>query len=291
MALQAQQGLLTGSVSSPGILVTVWDDSGATLPVATAKDHALTVAPLAMFGFPKTQDPSITQLNKSTYRFTVYYKPQNLSTPPAPQREEGTLARRVNFQAQPKHVDTCLQPIGVFGKSGEITDKMPNLKWMVNVQPSGKGVQRVLGTTINPLPESRTLDYYLPNLEVNDAYVDALESLCGKFNSEEFFGKPPGSVQLVRASLSERSPSDWELSLGFAYAAPRFDVDLGNDIVLPELRASYSYWTRTTNEVIDLGGTVGKIIESKVLFAVVQRLVEEGDFAALGLPASVTYPE
>jgi hypothetical protein len=142
---------------------------------------------------------------------------------------------------------------------------------MVNVQGKSFEQLRLEGRTFDPLPETRTLDYYAPNTLISDAYLDTLESLCGKFNSGELFGKPQGSLQLVRVSLSERTPNDWEISMGFGHRATQTNVSICDDIVIPELRGSWEYWTHQYEYLNDLGG-VGEILELKTNLVVVQRV-------------------
>lgn len=291
MALQHSLGPISGSYKSPRMIITVWDDAGATLDHDDAVDYAATIAPLSIFGSLQDPDPGVTELAGHIYAIDLgYTRPEQQEKDQPPQRETSTLARRMNFQAQSKLIYTCLEPIGVYSPDGDVTDDYSYTKWLVNVQGKGFDQFRTQGLTVEPLPETRTLDYYIPNTDVTDAYCDALEELCGKFNSGPFFDRPQGSVQLVRASLSERSPSDWELSLGFGYRAPQESLSVASDIVIPELRGSWIYWTREREEIYDAGGTTGKILEIRSDIAVVQRVWEEDDFSTLSLPA-VTYPE
>ena len=284
MALKHSLGPVGGTVATPRLTVYVWDDAFASISEEDAVLHAATVAPSTIFDKPFDGDPGVQELAGHIYAIEVGYAEESTSSIEAPRaREINTLARRVNFQAQSKFITACLEPKGVFDDSGDVTSSYPRLKWLVNVDFSGLE-PKAYGMTVDPLPETRTLDYYIPNANVSDTYLDTLEGLCGKFNSGAFFGRPQGSVQLVRASLSERSPFDWELSLGFGYKAPQTSLDLDGVVEIPELRGSWIYWTKEKSVV------VSGVIESQIEYAVVQRVWEEGDFGTLSLP-TVTYPD
>jgi hypothetical protein len=291
MSLVHSLGPVGGTVNNPRLTVYVWDDAFADISEEDAVIHATNVAPSTIFDKPFEGDAGVQELAGHIYAIEIGYAEEgtgsSVQAPPA--REINTLARRMNFQAQSKFIRNCIQPIGVFDADGDSTANYPHTKWLVGLYGSGAD-QRAEGLTIDPLPETRTLDFCIPNADVSDSYLDTLEDLCGKFCSGTFFGRPQGSVQLVRVSLQERNPFDWELSLGFGYKAPQFNVDVSDDIVIPEVRASWHYWTREKDVVYAAGGTIGTIIEREVEFAVVQQVWEEGDFDALALP-SVTYPE
>lgn len=290
MALRHKFGPITGSFKSPQIRITVWDDAFATVDENDVLQYASIVAPVSIFDNLPDPDPGIEELAGHAWAVEMSYSAPEAKSPEAPPaRESGTLARRMNFQAQSKTLHTCLEPIGVYTPEGDKTSDYPNVKWMVNVQGKAFENLRLEGMTVDPLPETRTLDYYAPNTLISDAYADLLEGMCGKFNSATFFGKPAGSLQLVRVSMSERTPNDWEISLGFGYKAPESNVSVCDDIVIPELRGSWGFWTHQHEYLNDLGGGVGEILELKTGLAVVQRYWDEEDFTLLDLPAA-TYP-
>jgi hypothetical protein len=292
MAMTHAIGPIGGSFKQPSLSVTVWDDAFATLDPDEVVEYAATVIPNSIFGKLPTVDPGIDELAGHIYRVSFDYTPPELEPPdPPPVREQGTLARRMNFQAKSKTIYTCLEPIGVYSADGNVTDQYQFTKWRVNVNSEGVGQLRTLGLTIDPLPETRTLDYYAPNTFISDTYLDTLETLCGKFCSGTFFGRPQGSVQLVRASLYERTPDDWEISLGLGYKAAETNVDVSDEITIPEIRGSWIYWTRDRESPFDAGGDTGVIIDMKPEIAVVQRVWEEADLSGLNLPPTVSYPE
>lgn len=292
MALRNKLGNISGTFKAPRIRVVVWDDTYADLDLDEALQYASTVIPDSIFDkFPEV-DANIDELAGHICAFEFGYSPPNSEPPdqPAP-REEGTLARRMNFQARSKTIYTCLEPIGVYSPDGNVTAQYQFTKWRVNVNAEGVGQLKTLGLTVDPLPETRTLDFYAPNTIITDTYLDTLEGLCGKFNSGTFFGRPQSSVQIVRVSLYERSLDDWEISFGLGYKAPEIDVAVSDEITIPNMRGSWIYWTRDREFPFDAGGATGVIIDMRPEIAVVQRVWEEADFDVLNLPPEVSYPE
>lgn len=291
MSIRHKIGRITGSLKAPQLVLTVWDDASAALDELDVVTYASTVAPVTVFNCLQVDDPGVEELAGHIYRVTVRYSVPELQPADAPpQREQGTLARRMHFQAQSKTMRHCLEPVGVYSPDGDVTDNYPNVKWLMNVEGKGLEASRVQGLTIDPLPETRTLDYYAPNLIITSAYLDVLEALCGAFNFAAFQGREAGSVQLVRVDLSERSPDDWEISMGFGYRAPQENLAVCKDVTLPLLRGCDAFWTRCSEILTDYGGDVGEVLEPRVDFAVVQRVWELADFSALDLP-EVTYQE
>jgi len=291
MSLKHSLGPVTGSFKTPRMRVTVWDDAFSGVDLDDALAYAATVIPNSIFDKLPETDATIDELAGHIYSFEFSYTPPNFEGPDVPPaREQGTLARRMNFQARSKTIYSALEPIGVYSADGDVTDQFQFTKWRVNVNSEGVGNLKTLGLTVDPLPETTTLDYYAPNTVITATYLDTLESLCGSFNSETFQGRPQGSVQLVRVSLYERSPDDWEISLGLGYKAPIENLSISDDLTIPELRGSWIYWTRDREVEFDAGGETGIIIDMEPQLAVVQRVWDEDDFGALNLP-EVTFPE
>lgn len=291
MAFKHSLGPVTGSFKTPRMRVTVWDDAFADVDLEDALDYAATVIPGTIFDKLPETDATVDELAGHIYSFEFSYSPPNLEPPDvAPAREQGTLARRMNFQARSKTIFTCLEPIGVYSADGDVTDQYQYTKWRVNVNAEGVGSLKTIGLTVDPLPETMTLDYYAPNTVITADYLDTLESLCGAFNSETFQDRTQGSLQLVRASLYERSPDDWEISLGFGYRATRENVAISDGVSIPELRGSWIHWEREREVEFDAGGDTGIIIDMQPELTVVQRVWEEEDFGLLNLP-EVSFPE
>lgn len=291
MALKHKIGPLTGTTSSPQITITVWDGARVAIDTAEAVAHAVSVAPVTVFGNLQTADPGVEELSDpGVVRVSISYSAPELQPQPSPPpREMGTLARRANCQAKSITRTRCLEPIAVYDDAGEITDDYGQMKWLCGVAGGGAQPHRVAARTFDPYPESRTLDFFAPNTLITDAYLDAIEALVvgGAFNDGDYKGCPQGSLQLVRFSLSERTPNDWELSFGFAKVPPQSAVEIDDDIAIPTLRGSWAYWTYDKEIYIP----DSNILRVQTQFVVVQRVWPEADFGVLQLPESVTYPE
>jgi hypothetical protein len=285
MAMRHKIAGLTGTLKAPRLSITVWDTSGAAVAEEDAIAYADNVAPDEYLGCLQSGDPQITRRSRSIYELSIAYTPADLQRPEAAApRPTGTLARRVSFQARPIDVFYALEPIGVYDAIGDATGNWPTRKWMINAQWEGFHHMKVLGATIEPLAETRTLDYSAPNTVVTDEYLDRVEALCGHFCDDVFLGKPQGSLQLVRFSAVERTPNDWELSFGFGYKAPELNRKF-DAIIVPEIRGSWYHWARQ----IETYDEEREVVEPVTKQVFVSRVWPEGDFGALDLPA-ITYP-
>lgn len=286
MATKTAVGKLSGSATNPSIEVTVWDDGGAALDYDTAALAALGAAPTTVLTYPQHDINSIQEHSESAYKFVVSYA--NLEGSPLPQPENpasGTVVRRVSAKTKTKRLHNFIAPVAVYDRSGDITDQATITKWKIDAFYTEKGRYRSEGTYFDPLPETRTLDYYVPNAAITESYFDTVEDMVsrGVFNNATWRGRAQGSVQFVRFSAAERDAETWELSFGFAYSPSR-SVTMaalnGGTITIPDLRGDYHYWTRDQlafNEA-------ARIVEVFPYVAVVGRVWDEASFSALNLP-------
>lgn len=286
MSLTHAIGNITGSAStSLRVPIHVWDDAFADVDAGDAVDHALSVAPATVLSMYPTDDPGVTQVAGHIVLVEVEYTPPDIRPrDPPPTPETGTMVRRANFQAQGKHVYCPIEPIAVYAEDlGDVTDNWPNTKWCVNAPLNGFDASKNLGLTVDPLPEVFALDFYAPNTAITKSYLDTVADLCGKgaFNDATWNDYPQGSLQIVRFSLAERTPDDWEVSFGFGYAPPRTNVQVGPGIILPTMRGSWIHWERYYEQFDD----ESNILELVPYVSFVQRVWDEEDFDLLDLPA------
>lgn len=283
MAIQTQYGKLSGTVESPLLPVTVWDDTGADLSAEVAVQQAQDAAPNELFSWPQHSDPSFDQINDHAWVVSIPYRPRVPSTPTAPPAGEITVDYRMSYHAQSKYVYNALECLGVYDTAGLVAG-VERLK--VNVQTAG-GVRRLIGMQCDPLPEVHSLAVVVPNAIVTAAYRASLDRLAGCFNISTFMGYAAGTVQLVRFDLTKRSDDDWHLSFGFGRQDVQTNVPFdGNDdgglyavITVPELPPYAITWTIDRDVVADWDGTIERLAD----VVIVQRVWDFGDFADLGL--------
>lgn len=262
----------------------MWDDGFAQIETAEAVAYAIEVAPPTVLGMlPVSDDIGVEEIARHIVKVTVEYTPADIKPlDPPPNPEMGTLVRRASFQAKGKFLFNPIEPIAAYDPSGDVTADWLDTLWSINAKLNGFAASLVGGMQVEPLAEVFSLDYYAPNTVITKAYLDTIAEFCsvGAFNDEDWNGYPQGSLQLVRFSLTERTPDDWDLSFGFGYKAPETNIAIG-DVVIPELRGSWIYWTRTREEYND----ESNIMHVYTYLAFVQRVWEERDFNLLDLPA------
>lgn len=280
MAVKIKFGLISGDSESLDIDATVWEENGLTLDFDDAIAAVMLNAPADIYGLVPTGDTKIKERSRSVITFSIPYGQPTVRKPPEPP-EEGTLVRRAACSAKSKELWNYILPIGVYDNAGDATEAWGDVKWAVDLSVDERGYYNGQKASFDPLTESRTLDYYAPNSFISEAYLDVVEDIVsrGCFNSAPFAGKPIGSVQLVRFSLSERSPDDWELSFGFGYQRPRVNTQVG-DIVVPHVRACDYLWTLFKQEHEEGQNHVG--IKPRACF--VGQVWELADFSLLQLP-------
>jgi hypothetical protein len=284
MAVKTALGRVSGDLTSLHLGITVWDDAGATVDYLDALNAALGVAPATLFGLFPSGSPTVQERSDSIYLFEIVYESlEKQQSDPPPQPETGTLTRSASASAKGKVLKHFLEPIGVWGADGLVEGGLVHSRWAVKItHDPGAYYSDIAEQEFQPYAETRSLEYYAPDAEITDEYLDAVEDLVnrGCFNNAEFFGKPAGTVQIVRFNCNQRSDTDKTLSFGFAYQPIREDVQVSSDIVIPELCASWYYWT--ANQV--LFDSTAHICEVVPKYAIVGRVWEEEDFSVLNLP-------
>jgi hypothetical protein len=285
MAIKTKIGNLSGTLKSLSLPITVWEDTGAILSLDDAIAAADAAIPALLFGslFP-TGGTQVNRESRNVYKLSYSYEPPEENTPDEPEPPEtGSLKRRGNASTAPKILFRFLAPVGVYDQTGDVTAQYSGLKWAALPTHSASMLESPIGSpTVDPLQETRTLDFYIPDADLQDTYLDIIEGFveAGAFNAGQFFGQPPATVQLVRYSLNERSKDDWELSLGFGRRLVQTSVPIDDAITIPTLRAcDYVY-----------GVTRPKLVPGTDVPQEVARLVVVGqawplaDFGDLNLP-------
>lgn len=263
MATKYKFGLVNGSRDRINLPVTVWDDAFGTLD----RDAALAVveanAPATLLGCEITDDISVTERSKSAIAFSVSY------ARPA----KNQILRRATMATRSKKIHHFIAAVGVFDSTGEVTSTNRELKWKLDRQGRGEEFNSGKPLAIDPLNETRAIDFDVTADLVTDAYLDAVEDLVsrGCFNSARTYDKPANTLQLVRFTATERDDNNWELSYGFGYQPVQTNISVDSDIVIPTLRGIDYYWL-VEKEVYDDGD-----IQPKVTKAVVGQVWPTGD--------------
>ena len=261
MTVRYKYGYSTGSGSSPQLDCTVWDDAGTAIDRTTAFNTAVNNAPATLYGQPINGVGSIEELSQSQYKFSISYASPSagsslVNSSPTPP-ETGTLVRRGQGEAKTVRLKKFLSAGKVYnieGAATDITTDMPYLKWEIDsfLIPNVGYLPQL--HDFDPYPETRTLDYYVPNATLTDAYLDDLEEILGHFNSATLFGRAIDTVQFVRYSVTQRNDDDFELSLGFALV-PTKTVSL-TDAASITVKGTEYYWER---QYIKYDGSLNEI--------------------------------
>jgi hypothetical protein len=284
MAIRTKIGRLDGSLDGVQLSVKAWDDAGASLNEGAALTAASAAVPASLFGglYP-TGSISVKQESRSAYDFRFTYQPPEQQEPDPPEPPPtGSVVRRANCSTKSKTLPRYIAPVGVFTASGNQTAYYVDQKWSPK-KPGPDSEQGQHGdVTVEPLQETRTLDYYIPAVDLTEAYVAGIEELveAGAFNNATFFGYPIATVQIVRFGLQERSANDWELSLGFGRRPVKTNVAVAEGIVIPTLRACDHFYV-VERSVFPSGSDV---VQQRAVAVVVGQAWPLMTFSVLDLP-------
>lgn len=262
---------------------------------AEAENILMSTAPLV---YPDTilvrATFNIEQQSDMIWYATVNYTPMGPPTVvrrAAPEEPEtSTLVRSANFNAKEKELSRFIEPVGVFKYSDtnpagtDVTESKKRTKWKIDAAMRfGTMAGNSRPRKFEPLAESRTLTYYVPNVSVTDTYFDTIEDLVtnGAFNAGSYRGRPEGTLQLVSFSAGERSADDWEFQFGFGYKAKETNVVINGGLQIPTLRPCDHYWTME-DTIWDEDNPEGEVYDK---YVVVGRVWHLADFSVLGLPS------
>ena len=120
--------------------------------------------------------------------------------------------------------------------------------------------------------------HYLDAAVVTPAYKGTLFSLTGKVNSASFKGLAAGECLFLGASGSKRGADDWEITYRFAGSPNRSGLVVG-----PITGISKKGWEYMWVRYADSEDPAAKAIVKKPVAVYIERVYEEGNFAALGI--------
>ena len=273
MALKEKMAFVSGSRNELQLQITVSDDAGAALDRDAALAAALATVPATILGcnLADEKNPSIVEQSANAIKFQMVYK--------RPAQNE--LRRTANIVTRSKKIFHFLSSGNVYGAGGtSLTSTNASLAWKTDRQGKTEEFNSGKALSIEPLQESRTLEYLTTRSFLSDTYLDSMEDLVsrGCFNSDTFFGKAPGTVQIVRFTATERDDDDWEVSYGFGHQTAQTSVDVGDGVQIPTLNPYEYYWC-VEKEVYDDGD-----IQPKVIKAVVGQVWPQASFTPINLP-------
>jgi len=272
MTIKTAIGNVSGSRDAPSVTVTVFDDAHATLGYDAALAAAIAAAPATVFGANlKTAEIGISEQSRDAITFEMGY-----ARPGA-----NTLLRDNSVQTKSKKLYSFIAPVGVFGVSGaDETSSHANVKWKLDRQGSAAEFNSGKPVAVDPLANSRNLRYSTSQSFVTDPYLDLVEDMVnrGVFNAAIYLGRSIGSLQLVSFSVTENDVGDWSLGFGFGYQAFQTSVDVGDGVLIPELRGCDYFWP------IEIETYSSDSIQPKVKAVVVGQAWPFDDFSQLNMP-------
>jgi len=187
-----------------------------------------------------------------------------------PPTEVGESSFAFDTSGGTQHITQSLATIHRYGAPGTTA---PDFGGAVGVTHDN-----VEGVDITVPVYSFSETHYLDAAVVTPAYKGTLFNLTGKVNSASFKGLAAGECLFIGASGSKRGADDWEITYRFAGSPNRTGLVVG-----PISGISKKGWEYMWVRYADSEDAAAKAIVKKPVAVYIERVYEEGNFAALGI--------
>jgi len=194
---------------------------------------------------------------------TAPYAPLDSPTPPT----TGESVFSFDTSGGTQHITQSLSTVGRYPGTA------PDFKGAIGVTHDN-----VEGVDITVPVYAFSETHYLPASQVTPAYKLTLFNLTGKVNNSPFKGLAAGECLFLGASGSRRGPDDWEITFRFAGSPNRTGLTVG-----PITGISKKGWEYLWVRYADAEDTASHTLVKQPIAAYVEKVYEEGNFAALGI--------
>ncbi len=250
---------------SAELIYTITGTADEAAAVASLKAAAPTVLH-GMKRQPVTVEPvhvDTTNPDKCIWTGTANYAPFEYQEPP----QTGESVFNFDTGGGTQHITQSLQTAGRYPGSA------PDFKGAIGVtQDSVEGVD----ITVPVYAFSET--HYVPASQVTTAYKATLFNLTGRVNNGSFKGLAAGECLFLGASGSRRGADDWEITFRFAGSPNRTGLSVG-----PITGIAKKGWEYLWVRYADVEDTGSNTLVKQPIAAYVERVYEDGNFAALGI--------
>ena len=245
-----------------------------TADEATAIASLKATAPTVLHNMkrqPVTVEPvhvDTTNPDKCIWTGTVNYAPFEYQEPP----ETGDSSFAFDTGGGTQHITQSLGTVGSYAASGTA----PNFRGAVGVTHDN-----VEGVDITVPVYNFSETHYLSAAQVTTAYKGTLFQLTGKVNNGSFRGLAAGECLFLGASGSRRGTGpddDWEITFRFAGSPNRTGIAVG-----PISGISKKGWEYLWVRYADAEDTGSNTLVKQPIAAYVEKVYEDGNFAALGI--------
>jgi hypothetical protein len=255
---------------SAELIYTITGTADEAAAIATLKATAPTVLH-NMKRQPVTVEPvhvDTTHPDKCLWTGTVHYAPFEYPDPP----QTGDSSFAFDTGGGTQHITQSLQTVGRYAASGTA----PDFGGAIGVTHDN-----VEGVDITVPVYNFSETHYLPASQVTNAYKGTLFQLTGKVNNAPFRGLAAGECLFLGASGSRRGTGpddDWEITFRFAGSPNRTGISVG-----PITSISKKGWEYLWVRYADAEDTGSNTLVKQPVAAYVERVYEDGNFAALGI--------
>lgn len=154
----------------------------------------------------------------------------------------------------------------------------PNLKGVIGATADGEPA----GVDITLPQYAFSETHYLADEDVTLAYRGLLFALTGTKNNATFKGCAAGECLFLGARGSKRGRGDWEITFLFAASPNVTDLTIGDITGINKKGWDY-LWVRYVPIVVELGGSLGKILSQAPQIVLVEKVYDDADHSLLAI--------
>lgn len=255
----------------------VTDEASAIAATTAAVGGEIPTIITTPFGaFPiAIADATFDELDTNRWEAVVPWKPADGGGGSSP----GSFSISFDISGQNQRITQSVATRGRY-KAASAPDR--DFKGAINVQSDGRveGVDIVIPFT------TLTLDYVADPDAITEAYFTLLCRTVGKQNSTPYKGFAAGELLLTRVSGRKRNAECWDLSFGLAVSENQ-DENSDPGIIIPGINGDQKL-TKDGWDYLwvyyDRGNDEGGRTPAKPLYAIIEQVYREADYAVLDLP-------
>jgi len=257
----------TGPRPSVDLIYTIFDVSDET----TALSQMAAVAP-ATYNDLVQQEASVEPQGSLIWQGVVKYGPIKPRQP----KKTGDSEFSFDTGGGTEHATQSIETLNVLDADGQVKDGNGNPFLDFFKGAIGLSDGEIEGVDI-VVPHYRFSEvHYLPLARVTNAYKSDLFDLTGRVNQAPFRGWAAGEILFEGAAGSKRGEEDWQIPFHFAASRNKQNVKIGY-ITIPSKKGWEYLWVAYA----DVEQANEGVLVKHPLYAVVEKLYEDGDFTKL----------
>lgn len=278
MALQVIVEKETGAVDAPSLPVLVYDDGTppayvtAADAIAAANAAFGTIIPSTFFGYDSDGNPGIRRLSKSSFQFTINYRPD--SAKPSKPPQVGEERAGFNWHAPRLWVQFAPEIAKFPGSYAGVSDSV------INQVLDDQGRITSSGAWLDPPVANLTKSLSVSPSTVTGSWVRSIAALMGHVNSVSLTSGAYaiGEICLVHIIGSQISDQAFHLDIGW-----NWQQNVSSETRGEVTGVSYNGQDYVWDVLVPYTDRTGNRIGRKIEATFVHRVRKYSDLSAIGI--------